>query len=161
MLIHRRELLVGTAALAVSASIPVLPSLAAPTEVTPAWAVGTPGEFNWQHVIAKTADEAERIFRAEWCDFECEEDTPCGECEGCTLEVVPERKPMWDGLLNPTSGDWLRAGCGTYCSRCSYETFPEECGHAVGNEAVCEECMTLADWDIVDPERAAEIRADT
>lgn len=160
MLIRRRELLIGTAALAVSAGIPTLPSLAAPTKIIPAWAVGTPGEFNWQHIVAETAERAERLFRNENCDFECEEGSPCGECEGCTLDVEAERKPIWDGKSSLTSADWLRGGSGTYCARCNYETFPEGDGHPVGDEAVCHDCMTLADWDIVDPERAAEIRAD-
>jgi hypothetical protein len=158
-MINRRDVLIGVAAVAAAAKLPTAGAVAKPAEVIPAWAVGTPGEFNWQHIVARTAEKAERVFRAENCDFECEEDTLCGECEGCTMEVVAERKPVWDGLENPTSADWLRAGSGTYCSRCSYETFPEENGHPVGDEAVCEECMTLADWDIVDPERAAELRA--
>ena len=147
-MMNRRELLVGAAAVAVTAKIPAATAAAKTVNVTPSWVVGTPGEFNWQHIVAKTAEQAERIFRAE------------NECEGCTQEVVAERKPIWDGKDNLTSGDWLRAGMGTRCSRCGYETFPEENGHAVGDEAVCEECMTLADWNVVDPEHAAELRAE-
>lgn len=163
MSISRRELLVGAAALAAATNIPAMPAMTAtaPAEVLPAWVVGTPGEFNWQHIVARTASEAERIFRAEWTDDSCEgeEDAPCGECDFCTLDVESERKPMWDGKSDVTPGDWLRSGTGHICSRCSYETFPEEGGHGVGDEAVCSECMTLADWDIVDPEHADELRA--
>jgi hypothetical protein len=155
-MMNRREVLLGAAALAAAAQ---LPTAAVAKQPLPAWAVGTPGEFNWQRIIAKTAEEAEGIFRNENCEFECEEDAPCGECDGCTMEVIAERKPVWDGIVNPTPADWLRAGSGTFCSRCSYETFPEENGHPVVDEAVCEDCMTLADWDIVDPARAAELRA--
>lgn len=161
--ISRREVLLGTAAVVAAAAIPSAPiTITAPVEVIPAWAVGTPGEFNWQHIVAKTADEAKRIFLSEWTDDSCEgeEGAPCGECETCTLDVEAERKPMWDGLKDTSPGDWLRADMGTYCSRCSYETFPHENGYAVGSEAVCEECMTLADWDIVNPDHAAELRAE-
>ena len=166
MLIHRRELLVGTAALAVSASIPTLPSLAAPTKIIPAWVVGSEGESNWQHIIAKTEREALRFFAQECGDYEeeCAHDSRQDGCDCCEAidSYMAERKPMWDGRPydSITPGDWLRSGTGHICSRCSYETFPEEGGRGVGDEAVCEECMTLADWDAVDPERAAEIRAD-
>ena len=166
MLIDRRELLVGAATLAASASISSLPSLAAPDEIVPAWVVGSDGEFNWQHIIAKTEREALRMFAQECGDYE-EDCAHADHQEGCDCceaiaSYAAERKPMWDGKNYDeiTPGDWLRAGTGHICSRCSYETFPEEGGHGVGNEAVCEECMTLADWDAIDPERAAEIRAE-
>lgn len=159
--LSRRDLIVGAVVMTAAANLPAMPAAAvAQAPVIPAWAVGTPGEFNWQHIIARSAEQAERIFRNEHCDFECDEDSPCGECEGCTLDLFAERKPDWDGKVEVSSGDWLRSGSGSMCSRCSYETFPEEDGHAVGDEAVCSDCMTLADWDIVDPERAAEMRAD-
>jgi len=154
---NRRELLLGSTALIISVNIPAI-EISAKPEVIPAWIVGTPGEFNWQHIIAKTAEKAERIFRDENCEFECEEGSPCGECYGCTMEVIAERKPILDGIVNPTPADWLRAGSGTYCSRCSYETSPEENGHPVADEAVCEECMTIADWDVIDPKHAADLR---
>jgi hypothetical protein len=167
MLIHRRELLIGAAALAASASFPVLPSIAAPAEIIPAWVVGSEGEFNWQHIIAKTEREACRFFAQECGDYEdeCDHDSYQEGCDCCkSIDAYDaERKPMWDGKPydSVSPGDWLRSGTGHVCSRCGYETFPEEGGHGVGDEAVCEECMTLADWDVVDPERAAEIRADT
>lgn len=168
--LNRREMLVGAAAVAIAANIPALPSVSAPPEIIPAWVVGTPGEFDWQHIIAKTEDQARRFFAAEVIggDPACEEgalpDCEC-ECNFCEklAQVEAERKPMWDGkpYYSITPGDWLRSGTAHICSRCSYETFREEGGHGVGDEAVCEECMELADWDIVDPERAAEIRAST
>jgi hypothetical protein len=158
--LSRRELLIGAAAMAAVANIPTLPDVAAPTEIIPAWAVGTPGEFNWQHIVARTAEEAERIFRAEWCDDSCEgeEEAPCGECDACTLDIDATRVKAWDGKTDIFSADWLDAGLGTYCSRCSYECFADNGAKNVNGEAVCEECMKLADWDIVDPEYAAELR---
>lgn len=164
--VSRREaLLIGAgavAALAVpsSAAIATTPSVAAPL---PAWIVGTPGEFDWQHVVSQTAEEAIRNYCCEKIGGDgCEEGgAPDCDCEWCCTigSLEAERKAMWDGKDKVSPGDWLRSGTGHICSRCGYETFPEENGHGVGDEAVCEECMTLADWDIVDPERAAEIRA--
>ena len=162
--LNRREILIGAGAVAAAARLPAVAEAATPAEVIPAWAVGTPGEFNWQHVIARTAEEAKSIFRAEWCVDSCEGeiDHSCGDCDGCAEsiwdELVAERKSIWDGINDPTPADWLRAGYGTNCSRCGYETHPEEDGRPVGDEAVCEQCMTLEDWEIVDPERAAELR---
>jgi hypothetical protein len=166
--LSRREVFIGAAAVVAAASIPAIsaiPAAAAPAELIPAWVVGSEGEFNWQHVVARTERQALRFFAQECGDYEedCDHDSHQDDCDCCDAiaSYTAERKPMWDGKREGeiTPGDWLRSGTGHVCSRCSYETFPEEGGHGVGNEAVCEECMELADWDIVDPERAAEIRA--
>ncbi len=156
--ISRREVLLGTVAAAAAAAVPAPPAVAAPaSEIIPAWIVGTPGEFDWQFSVGRTAEEAIRNYVCETvggdgCEDGGEPDCDCEWC--CTISgVEAERKPMWDGKRENeiTPGDWLRSGTGHICSRCSYETFPEEGGHGVGAEAVCSECMTLADWDIVDP----------
>lgn len=168
--LSRRDLLVGVAAVAAAASIPEMPAMAAaptaPAEVLPAWVVGSDGEYNWQHIIARTERQARRFFAQECGDYEedCDHETHQENCDCCEAiaQYDAERKPMWDGKhegdISP--GDWLRSGSGHVCSRCSCETFPGDGGHAVDDEAVCEDCMTLPDWDIVDPSRAAEIRAD-
>lgn len=167
--ISRREAMILGATAIVSSALPAAAAIATAAPATPkpmnprvAWAVGTPGDFDWKHIVARTEAEARRFFAAEVWDGECEE----GEADNCECEFCmclasaeAERKPMWDGIENPTSADWLHADLGTYCSRCDYETSTREGGHAIGDEAVCEGCMTLADWDIVDPERAARIRA--
>jgi hypothetical protein len=164
--LSRREVLIGAAAVAAAANIPALPTMAAPAEIMPAWVVGSEGEFNWQHIVARTEREARRFFAQEVGDYEEDCDHAayqdyCGCCEAIA-QYDAERKPMWDGkgYNEITPGDWLRSGTGHVCSRCSYETFPQEGGHGVGDEAVCEECMELADWDIVDPAHAAELRAE-
>jgi hypothetical protein len=163
MTVSRREaLLLGASAVAMAA-LPVTrvaPSaVAAPTAPMPAWAVGTPGEFNFQHIIARTAVEAERIFRSEYCTDSCEgeEECPCGDCDFCCLEVVADRVVVWDGKEYVGSADWFEAGMGTHCARCGYETFPDT-GYIVTGDVVCEDCMRLPDWDIVDPQRAADMR---
>ena len=164
--ISRRDVLVGTAAIVAVANLPTIPMQATPVEVLPAWVVGSEGEFNWQHIIARTEREAKKFFAQECGDYEddCDHADYTEGCDCCEAIAAydAERKPMWDGVPydSITPGDWLRSGTGHVCSRCSYETFPQEGGHGVGKEAVCEECMELADWDIVDPERAAEIRAE-
>ena len=164
--LSRREVLVGSIAVAAVTSLPTVPVVAAPAEVIPAWVVGSEGEFNWQHIIARTEREAKRFFAQEQGDYEddCDHADYTEGCDCCEAIAAydADRKPTWDGReygeISP--GDWMRSGTGHVCSRCSYETFPQEGGHGIGKEAVCEECMELADWDIVDPERAAEIRAD-
>jgi hypothetical protein len=166
-MLNRREILIGTIAVAATANLPPVVVAGKPAEVLPAWVVGSNGEFDWQHIIARTEWEAKRFFAQDCGDYEdeCDHD---GHHEGCDCcdsiaSYEAERKPMWDGTPYDkiTPGDWMRSGTGHVCSRCSYETFPEEGGYGVGNEAVCSECMTLADWDIIDPEHAAELRADS
>jgi hypothetical protein len=163
---NRRELLIGTAAVAIAANIPAaIATPSVPAEVMPAWVVGTPGEFDWQHMTGRTAEDAIRNYVCETIGGDGCEDSgePDCDCEWCDKirSVEAERKQMWDGKRDVTPGDWLRSGTGHICSRCGYETFGEEGGHGVGDEAVCAECMTLSDWDIVDPERAAQLRAES
>lgn len=168
--LSRRDLLIAGATIAASTAMPSIPTEAARAVVgpvtppLPAWIAGSPGEFDWLHVVGLTERDARIAWACEQCgEDECENGTADGgscDCEFCGYfhgaEVI--RMKAWDGR-EPTPGDWLRAGLGHSCSRCGYETFLEAGGYAVGSEAVCEDCMTLADWDIADPERAAEIRA--
>jgi len=171
---NRREVMALGAATVAAAALPAgspvaaagTPGCSAP--IPPAWAVGPPdGDFNWISAVG-----SEHEAKLEWLNSwrgresmkclrggELKEGCECDNCEDYSrLEVT--RQEGWDGKAEIKPGDWLRGGMGCMCSRCSYETFEEANGHAVGDEAVCEECMTLADWDIVDPERAAELRAE-
>lgn len=166
--ITRREALtlaIGAAAVAAIPAAPIEASIMPAAPSMPAWVVGTPGEFDWQFSLGRTAEEAIHNYVCEAVGGDgCEDGgEPDCDCEWCDKirGVEAERKPMWDGKRDEdiTPGDWIRSGTGHLCSRCSYETFPEEGGHGVGKEAVCSECMTLADWDIVDPAHAAELRA--
>ena len=177
----RRSLLLGATALAGTAALPpvawpptfaeIMAEKAATAENAaarlPAWMVGTPDEYDWQVIRAATEEEA----IAEWLDdvgIECE----CGEvldsgevigpedCYRCSHSVEAERSTYFDDIDNPKAGDWLRAGMGAHCSRCDEEVHVEAGGHAIGDEAVCEDCMTLEDWRIADPARAAEMEAE-
>jgi hypothetical protein len=168
-MMNRRELLALSAAAVATAAVPLVGAesvVATASQPLPVWLVGEPGEFNWQAIRAKTAEEARKWWACEHVGFDdCEQGgeikANC-DCELCIAfnSADADRKPQLDSLNEITPGDWLRVGSGHVCSRCSYETFPDEGGKAVGNEAVCADCMTLADWDIVDPDRAAEIRAE-
>lgn len=133
----------------------------------PAWVVGTPGDFDGQIIRAATEEDA----IAEWLDdmwiqCECGDVLDSGEvigpedCYRCTHSVEAERSTYFDDIDNPKAGDWLRAGMGAHCSRCGEETCDEWNGHAIGDEAVCEDCMALEDWRLADPERAAEMEAE-
>ena len=165
----RRFLLAAAAVTSASATLPSVPALAieaAPAAAPPplpAWVVGTPDCFDWQIVRIATADEALRDMAlskvGQPCDCSGDEDVECEFCAALQrLDVI--RAPHMDGIENPTPADWLRADCGHCCSRCGYETFPEEGGQPVGDEAVCEDCMTPEDWQIADPERYAEMIAE-
>lgn len=171
--LSRRALLLGTSAVAVAAALPAAQIAPAAAKVAkpplPTWIVGTPGE--WDHEVIRAATrEAAIAFRAEGCEFEDDPDEEEGlggpncVCEDCTARGGYEatRVPQWDGrpVNSIGGGDWLDIGNEAICSRCDYETAKESGGHNIGGKAVCEDCMTLADWDIVDPERAAELRAE-
>lgn len=160
--LSRRELLVSAAAVAAVANIPAAIAATVPAEIIPSWAVGsTDGEWDWQRIVARTEAEAKHYWAGSWSAGKCNCKPGDGfECDYCCAMDRAEavRKPVWDGKEKLTDGDWIRGGMGCYCSRCSSETYSEENGHAIGDEAVCEDCMELADWDIADPERADEIR---
>lgn len=172
--INRRHLLALAGAGAVAAVLPAV-VVAAPVPVVvppvvPAWAIGTGGDWNWHVIEALTEDAAmDEYMSIQWGFDECfnaaEPSVSLVECE-CDhchhrRQLDVERRPEWDGKGVVTGGvEWFNSGLGAHCSRCSYETHLDDCGHVVGREIVCEDCMTLADLDVVDPERAAELRED-
>lgn len=167
-MITRRFLFAAAAVTSAAAAIPPLPALAveaapaAPQPLLPAWVVGRPDCFDWEIVRTNSADDALRqiaLSRAGGLSCQCEETEDCDFC-GALQELEVIRVAHMDNIEKPTPADWLRADCGHCCSRCGYETFPEEGAHPIGDEAVCEECMTPEDWQIADPERYAEMIAE-
>lgn len=156
-MLNRRQFLTAASAATIAAAMPLPalalaePALPAVAKFTPMWAVGTPGEYDWQAIAADTLEEAIQIF-AEENDYLEEDGSLMGEIDG-------QRCKIWDELPGkPSDADWLRAGLGAFCSRCKYETSFEEGAYALGDEAVCDECMTLADFEVADPSRAALMR---
>lgn len=154
--ISRRSFLGTSAASAAALASGMAPALAsgeAPIRAAKAWAVGTWGEFDWCHVWAFDEEQAIRIHALN----EGMVDPETGEIE---RHYDAQRCEAWDDLKSdPTPADWIRANMGHLCSRCGHEC-SGDCGdgNAVGDEAVCTDCMTLADWDVIDPEYAAELR---
>jgi len=170
--ISRRQAL--TLGLGAAAAVAVAPAavaaLSAPAPLVSgtAWAVGTPGEFNFQAIFAATEEEAIAGWLAEYgVAGECEQGGPAGvkedcDCEACyyARELEPARMPEWDGKSEVSSGDWISVGWGAHCSRCGEECFGDDGARSVAGKAVCGDCVTLADLDLVDPAAAADRRAE-
>lgn len=140
-MLSRRAFLIGTSALVVAPALPAISAAPAGTAtaraLTPMWAVGTPGEFDWQAIRAPNAEKAFQIWAQEtaWNDEE-------------EIEFDPEyvtRVEQWDDLNTVRPVDWLDADMGHCCTRCGYETHPDSGARAVGEEVVCEDCFTFAD----------------
>ena len=143
----RRFLLAAAATTAAAAAIPVPAAAALEAATKPrkvAWLVGSPGEWNFELVRASTAEKAIKGWVASNCDSFADEGETC-DCTACTWEVVSYRVAEWDGLPNPTPADWLRVGLGHVCDRCGYECDPEMGARPVGDDAVCQSCLTPAD----------------
>lgn len=163
MSITRRNFLRLGAAAAATAALPA-PTIAAPAEVLVdlakgpdllAFIVGTPGEFDWHVVFARTAQEA---YAQRFGDIEGASDEG-GSDDAPPVEFDEEcvsRVPRWDHRdpQTITNVDWVKAGFGTYCSRCGDEQLES---HIIGDEVVCEYCMRDVDWIVaLDREEAIE-----
>jgi hypothetical protein len=150
----RRGLLLSGVSLAAASALPAFPaaapvaSVAAVKPVLPMWIVGTPGEYDWRPVAARTLEEA----FAEYCwqqggDPADDVDPDC-----------VQRVDAWDGR-DPdtiTGADWFGIGWGHCCERCWCETSPDSGGVAVAGEVVCEECLTPPDRAICEPDQLVE-----
>lgn len=170
--LHRRTFLALSGAAVAATTMPyAAPPISAAVDVLPTkppiptWIVGTPGEADAEVVRAITR-EAAILFRAEECEVVESGDKPFEDCDcgACTARWGYEatRISAWDGKPEDsiTSEDWMKAGFETTCDRCGYECSYDAGDHAIDGKAVCDDCMTLADWDVVHPERAAELRAE-
>lgn len=165
MTLSRRAFVCSAVATAAAVMAPPIPIAATDAAAAPAklfWAAGTPGEMDAHWYQAETAELAKSYWLDEnhgdcGCEAVSAED---GVCDRCSAAVDAWPLDVSDPAKGMTPADWLRSDLGYNCSRCSYPAFAQESAQAVGDEAVCSDCMTLADWDIVDPERAAELRED-
>lgn len=149
---NRRELLAGIIATPVAAAIPDVAASApaASTAGLPAWSVGTPGENNWHVFFCRTQDEAVAL----WRDWESDDDE----------WIEAKREPKFD---NPDNADpdckaRYLAGWTVYCERCHIEVErgDGESDVVANGDVVCTGCMTIDEWEVRDPERAAEMRED-
>lgn len=165
--LSRRGILGSALGLIVARFLPaasVAPVAAAPAKaLLPAWIVGTPGEPDHEVVRALTR-EAAIAFRCDDCDGDDDGliNQPGCECYACCERGNYEatRVAEWDAKPIVTDGDWMAAGFETRCDRCDYEVSYDLGGRVVQGKPVCDECLTLAEWRLVDPERAAEMEAE-
>lgn len=157
----RRQFLVGATAGAVApliaapVSMPaavVSPAVAVP--LPPVWEVGTDGDMNWELLRATTKEAAMEA----WLDEK-------GRCNGCAVGDcecygTPEarRVKRLDDKLETTGPNEARriAGWLGTCNRCD-DSEVYDWRVLVNDEAVCDECMTLADWKTEDPEHYVEL----
>lgn len=144
-----------------AAAAPLLPeAIAAPVApavpLFPAWSVGTPGEYNWKTFFAATKDRAIELYRQAMIDDDGMDEDTAAECD---LEAndMKHFEPDTEGEHYMTAQDAYDAGWGHICDRCGVEESPSM-WRPVSDKAVCDDCMTLADWQIIDPEHAAELR---
>lgn len=166
---NRRQFICSAAAAAGVAAIPAAAIVTQPPvqPILPAWVVGTGGENDGRIIRALTQTDAIKLaLEEETGTTECScaevaEKWGKGPCDYCWKLGQWEvwRAEGLDGITHPTGADWVNAGFGYPCERCDYDTHSDN-GWVVNGEVVCEDCMTLADWDAIDPERAAEILAD-
>lgn len=163
----RRDILRGSAAVAAAAVLPAVPiSAAVLAEVVPAappllgWSIGTEGSMDWEAVFAPTKEEAVK----EWlsikgtCDG-CPHDTGENDVCECYPDIMGHRSPAFDAHVNaaavPDIAKHEDGWCNIECDRCgntSDETTSWDVNRVIGSEIVCEDCMTLADWKVDDPE---------
>jgi hypothetical protein len=169
---RRSALALGASAIA-AATLPMPASIVSAASAakppTPAWAVGTPGEWDWQVIEAPNEFAARLAWASERIGGGCECDDGGDPKDGCDCEFCMafsgadvDRKPDWDGKdVSIGSREWCESGLGAYCDRCGNEAHRDSGAHFVSDEWVCEDCMDLKDWEIVDPEYAADERANS
>lgn len=165
MSISRRGFLTAMAG-AVTAPLlpPVAATAAAPAidgelvvgTLQPMWAVGTPGEYDWQAITADTADEAFKFYREEhgWGDEDEDGENDVGD-----IHEFVQRVPAWDGKSprQLTGEDWFKANFGYHCSKCGYEASPDNGARCVEGSVYCDDCMTLPLRILDDPDDAFDL----
>jgi hypothetical protein len=170
----RREFMTLAGAAVAAPLLPAAPAVGAPVAVTEiaaplmAYVVGTPGEYDAQAIWATSpraayeewAHDHKGILCADGACEICENyDSPDGPLKhacSCDHNEYVTRVKVWDELDHePTPGEWIDVGIGHICQRCDWETSADD-AYNISGEAVCYECMTLADWKIASPERYQE-----
>lgn len=148
--LSRRAFLLGSATAVISPSI--LPAVAepvplwgpetlnaAPKLVKSSYVVGTPGEFDWIHIRASSAEKAWEIWCGENDMIEVDDDT--GEenipamSPDCVISV-----PDWNGRNKISNADWLSINFGTTCEKCGTEVTGHHDSEIDNNVVFCCEC---------------------
>lgn len=158
-MIGRRTFLVGTSAVAIAPLLPALPvadpaNLVAELPKTTIWVGGHYGEYDWHPFHGESKrDVIRQLFNYHGHGNDDEIDATMTmtdeelDAELKAMEMDVARAEVMDGLqveeIKPHH--WIRAGLGCLCSRCDCECCADNGARAIGVEAVCEECLTLAD----------------
>lgn len=162
----RRNFLKASLATAVAPFVPTVAAAAPvavppPNPLHPVWAVGTEEGRDWILTRAPTLKDAQEIWRSEqgcYCMDDCDEET-AAECEDCQSPIGHRVKAL-DDKLETTGRNEAAAIAGwiNECERCGAdEVWPDDYHVLANDECVCDECMTLADWREVNPQRYEEL----
>ncbi len=158
MMLTRRTFLGSAAAIAIAPAVPptaVAPAAQAAAPATTIWVGGHTGEFDWQPINAATRNDAIRELIASW------EGIPEGDVSEEDLakhDLCLERAENMDGLeVDQIKGHhWIDAGLGCSCDRCGVECYAPDGARAIECEAICSDCLTIADKLADDPRDAEE-----
>lgn len=170
----RRDIIKSVLAGAASMAMPsagAIANFAPPLEATTpklvGWSVGSEGSMNWYPIFAETEEAA----IAEWVDIagvcsDCPRSTPGSTdvCE-CYPDITADRSRAFDEYATtcepvPDVAKHRAGWCNIDCSRCGHtsdETVSYDVAEDVDGQVVCHDCMTIADWRIVDPSHADEL----
>lgn len=159
-MLSRRAFLGSVSAVAIAPVLPkaIATATAAAEAARPAttmWVGGHNGEFDWQPINAETRLDAVRELIASW------EGVPEGEVTEDDLakyDLCLERAESMDGFnVDEIKGyQWISAGLGCSCDRCGAECYAPDGARAIECEAVCPDCLTLADKLSDDPRDAED-----
>lgn len=157
-MLSRRAFLTSTAALAIVPALPAAlsaaPAVAVAKPATTVWVGGHYGEFDWHPFHGESKRDVIRQllhYHGHGNDEEIEATMTMTDeeldAELKAMDMDVSRAPVMDGMEPDEikAHHWIRAGMGAHCSRCDYECDAESGARAVGEEAVCEECLTLED----------------
>lgn len=178
MTLTRRSFLLSSSAAALAATVP-LPAMPVPKAAVGvdlaagpdllAFVVGTPGEYDWQVVFAKSARDA-LLEAHHWMFERMNPETKRWEIdpnEPVDVDAYADhfqRVPQWDGRdpAGISPADWFCIGWGYSCDRCDGPASADS-GLIIGSDVVCEDCVTFADrvaagdWDWIEDELANQI----
>lgn len=150
MKLSRRDALALAVGAAASPLLPHVEAGAATIPTLPAFAVGTPGEFNWKVIFARTVDRAKEIWYDENGWYEPDERE---------LDLDANSVPHLDGLATeegehpPSVSDCIEMGWDHNCVRCYRDVSCDGDNYRdIGGEAVCQECLTPQEVDADDHE---------
>lgn len=181
----RRDILRGSAAVVAASTLPAVSigavafaeAIPAPTPPAPpmlAWSFDIRHGDYRSTVIAPDAETAHALMIDEHFDCDLADDCPrrvYGNKDECTAEDCNcsdsgmdevRREPLLDAAAargDITIEDYEDAGWGYVCDRCGGEPMGGD-WHSVEHVAVCNDCITIEEWKVINPKHAAELEED-